>query len=160
MSASGRRRQSCCPRWVRRCASGATTARSCTWCCRRYGTPIGSSAIARPSSEPKALLTARLLTEEPIEVVADLREHERQTTDWIEDFVLPGYPRDIHAHLEPTLDEQLVAAIESQQAFLLEHGYIEQGFDVRAWIDPGPLAAAHDLLAAAPATLRKSRRSI
>jgi broad specificity phosphatase PhoE len=38
------------------------------------------------SSEPKAFMTARLLTEEPIEVVADLREHERDTTDWIEDF--------------------------------------------------------------------------
>ena len=33
-----------------------------------------------------------------------------------EDFVEPGYPRAIHAHLEPTLDEGLVAAIESQQA--------------------------------------------
>ena len=59
-----------------------------------------------------------------------------------EDFVEPGYPRAIHAHLEPTLDEDLVAAIESQQAFLLEHGYIETAFDVRAWIDPAPLAAA------------------
>jgi broad specificity phosphatase PhoE len=38
------------------------------------------------SAEPKALLTARLLTEEPIEVVADLREHQRETADWIEDF--------------------------------------------------------------------------
>jgi broad specificity phosphatase PhoE len=38
------------------------------------------------SPEPKAFMTARLLTEQPIEVVADLREHERHTTDWIEDF--------------------------------------------------------------------------
>ena len=44
--------------------------------------------------------------------------------------MLPGYPREIHAHLEPTLEPHLVAAIESQQAFLLEHGYIEQAFDV------------------------------
>ena len=64
-----------------------------------------------------------------------------------EDFVGPGYPRDIHAHLEPTLDEPLVTAIESQQRFLLEHGYIEQAFDVRAWIDPAPLEAARALLA-------------
>lgn len=64
-----------------------------------------------------------------------------------EDFVLPGYPAEIHASLEPTLDEELIAAIESQQRFLLEHGYIENGFDVRAWIDPAPLAAAHALLA-------------
>jgi broad specificity phosphatase PhoE len=38
------------------------------------------------SPEPKAFMTARLLTEEPIEVVADLREHERDTSDWIDDF--------------------------------------------------------------------------
>jgi broad specificity phosphatase PhoE len=38
------------------------------------------------SPEPKAFMTARLLTEEPIEVVADLREHERHTTDWMDDF--------------------------------------------------------------------------
>jgi ABC-type nitrate/sulfonate/bicarbonate transport system substrate-binding protein len=63
-----------------------------------------------------------------------------------EDFVLPGYPLDIHRNLEPTLDPKLVAAIESQQAFLLEHGYIESAFDVHEWIDPGPLAAAHALL--------------
>lgn len=40
------------------------------------------------SPEPKAFMTARLLTEEPIEVVADLREHERHNTDWIEPFEL------------------------------------------------------------------------
>jgi broad specificity phosphatase PhoE len=38
------------------------------------------------SPEPKAIATARLLTDEPVEVVPDLREHERHTTDWIEDF--------------------------------------------------------------------------
>ncbi len=38
------------------------------------------------SPEPKAFMTARLLTEEPIEVVPDLREHERPSSDWIEDF--------------------------------------------------------------------------
>jgi ABC-type nitrate/sulfonate/bicarbonate transport system substrate-binding protein len=85
------------------------------------------------------------------------REHAVETRRIIahevgiaEDFVLPGYPRDIHAHLEPTLDEPLVAAIESQQAFLLEHGYIRDGVDVREWIDPAPLAAARELVAADP----------
>jgi len=38
------------------------------------------------SPEPKAFMTARLLTEAPIEVVPDLREHERHTSDWVEDF--------------------------------------------------------------------------
>jgi broad specificity phosphatase PhoE len=38
------------------------------------------------SPEPKAIATARLLTDEPVEVVADLREHERHSTDWFEGF--------------------------------------------------------------------------
>jgi ABC-type nitrate/sulfonate/bicarbonate transport system substrate-binding protein len=63
-----------------------------------------------------------------------------------EDFVLPGYT-DIHAILEPTLDEDLVLAIESQKDFLLRHGFIENDFDVRAWIDAGPLDAARKSLA-------------
>ncbi len=31
-------------------------------------------------------MTARLLTEEPIEIVPDLREHERHSSDWVYDF--------------------------------------------------------------------------
>jgi len=38
------------------------------------------------SPEPKALGTAVLLTDDPVEVVDDLREHERRSTDWVEDF--------------------------------------------------------------------------
>jgi broad specificity phosphatase PhoE len=38
------------------------------------------------SPEPKAFMTARLLTDSPIEIVPDLREHERHSTDWVEDF--------------------------------------------------------------------------
>jgi broad specificity phosphatase PhoE len=43
-------------------------------------------AVWYSSPEPKAFLTARLLTEDPIEVVPDLREHERHSTVWIDDF--------------------------------------------------------------------------
>ena len=38
------------------------------------------------SEEPKALATAGLLTDEPIEVVGDLREHERNSTEWVDAF--------------------------------------------------------------------------
>jgi broad specificity phosphatase PhoE len=37
------------------------------------------------SPEPKAISTARLLTDEPVEVVDELREHDR-SVDWVEDF--------------------------------------------------------------------------
>ena len=47
---------------------------------------LPATAVWYSSPEPKAFLTARLLTEEPIEVVPDLREHERHTTDWVDDF--------------------------------------------------------------------------
>ena len=46
--------------------------------------PQGAAWYSSP--EPKAFLTARLLTDEPIEVVPDLREHERAGSDWVEDF--------------------------------------------------------------------------
>ena len=39
-----------------------------------------------------------------------------------------------------------MAAIESQQRFLLEHGYIESAFSVQDWIDEGPLQAARELI--------------
>jgi len=38
------------------------------------------------SPEPKALGTARLLTDEPVTVVDDLREHERRSAVWHDDF--------------------------------------------------------------------------
>jgi broad specificity phosphatase PhoE len=44
------------------------------------------NAVWFSSPEPKALATACLLTDDPVEVVDDLREHERHTTEWMPDF--------------------------------------------------------------------------
>jgi broad specificity phosphatase PhoE len=38
------------------------------------------------SPEPKALATALELTDDPVEVVDDLREHERRSAEWVDDF--------------------------------------------------------------------------
>ena len=57
-----------------------------------------------------------------------------------------SYTPEVHATLEFSLDDHLVAAIESQRDFLLEHGYIADSFDVREWIAAGPLAEARALL--------------
>jgi ABC-type nitrate/sulfonate/bicarbonate transport system substrate-binding protein len=81
-----------------------------------------------------------------VENAAETRRVIANEVGIAEDFVRPGYPLEIHANLEPTLDPKLVAAIESQQAFLLQHGYISSAFDVHEWIDAGPLEAAHALL--------------
>lgn len=125
----------------------------------------GDRALKINNITPAALTVSGALLEERPDLVARYvaatvraarwaREHPVETRRIIahevgiaEDFVLPGYPGEIHAHLEPTLDEDLVAAIESQQAFLLEHGYIDSAFSVRDWIDPAPLAAARELVA-------------
>jgi len=47
---------------------------------------LPGGAVWYSSPEPKAFATARLLTDEPVEVDPDLREHQRHTTDWIDDF--------------------------------------------------------------------------
>jgi broad specificity phosphatase PhoE len=71
------------------------------------------------SPEPKEIGTARLLTDEPVEVVADLREHERHSTEWIEPFEpvvrrafeLPDVPA--YAGWEPLADtrRRVLAAV-------------------------------------------------
>lgn len=54
------------------------------------------------SPEPKAIGTAQLLTEGEVGVVDDLREHERLSSDWIDDFeavVRRGFAHpDLSAH--------------------------------------------------------------
>lgn len=47
---------------------------------------IPASATWFSSSEPKALGTSRRLTDLQVQVVDDLREHERNSTHWIDDF--------------------------------------------------------------------------
>jgi ABC-type nitrate/sulfonate/bicarbonate transport system substrate-binding protein len=64
-----------------------------------------------------------------------------------EELSAPAYTPEVHAKLAFSLDEDLVAAIESQRDFLLEHGYIADSFDVREWIAPEPLEQARALLA-------------
>jgi len=46
------------------------------------------------------------------------------------------------------LDDDLVAELEIRKRFLLEHGFIKSDFSLQEWIDPGPLLAAHRLIAA------------
>ena len=62
--------------------------------------------------------------------------------EWVED----SYPGGIHRQLVPSLDDELVAAIDSQQQFLLEWGFIDSPVDLDEWIAPEPLAEAHRLL--------------
>ena len=55
------------------------------WALRESGR-LPTSAAWFSSPEPKATATAQLLTEAEVGVIDDLREHVRDTTEWIEDF--------------------------------------------------------------------------
>ena len=55
------------------------------WALRESGRLPGG-AVWFSSPEPKAMQTAQLLTEGEVGVVDGLREHVRDTTDWIDDF--------------------------------------------------------------------------
>lgn len=57
------------------------------------------------------------------------------------EWVTAAYGPDFHTNLMPTLSDECVAGLQSQVDFLHEHGFIETGFDVTAWIDREPLAA-------------------
>ena len=60
------------------------TAYDDIWALRVSGLLPGRAAWFT-SPEPKALATAELLTDGEVGVVADLREHRRDTTEWVED---------------------------------------------------------------------------
>ena len=55
------------------------------WALRTSGR-LPARAVWFSSPEPKATETAQLLTDNDVGVVDDLREHVRDTTDWIDDF--------------------------------------------------------------------------
>jgi broad specificity phosphatase PhoE len=47
---------------------------------------VPDGAVWYSSPEPKAIATALFLTDGPVRIVPDLREQERRTTDWVDDF--------------------------------------------------------------------------
>ncbi len=52
---------------------------------------------------------------------------------------------DVASRLEVGLDPAHLTALESQAAFLYDHGYVERPVDLDDLVDPAPLAAAQDL---------------
>ena len=55
------------------------------WALRESGR-LPQGAVWFCSPEAKAVATAQLLTEAEVGIVDDLREHERDSTEWIDDF--------------------------------------------------------------------------
>ncbi|MFT7773954.1 ABC transporter substrate-binding protein [Roseateles sp.] len=58
-----------------------------------------------------------------------------------------AYRNGFHLTLAPDLSEERVELFRQQKNFQLTHGFLDRDFDFDAWIDPRPLAAAHERLA-------------
>jgi ABC-type nitrate/sulfonate/bicarbonate transport system substrate-binding protein len=73
-------------------------------------------------------------------------------TNSSERWVTTAYGADVNEHLRTELEESSLDALAEFTAFLFEHRFLPQSFDVRAWADPRPLAAAKQALVAVPAS--------
>jgi ABC-type nitrate/sulfonate/bicarbonate transport system substrate-binding protein len=60
--------------------------------------------------------------------------------------VAAAYRNDFLRALHPELSRQRVDLLRIQKTFMLVHGLLDVDFDLDAWIDPRPLAAARELL--------------
>ncbi|HSB95956.1 MAG TPA: ABC transporter substrate-binding protein, partial [Spongiibacteraceae bacterium] len=54
--------------------------------------------------------------------------------------VKKSYGNDLHLFQRTDLAESSIAGLEAYKNFLLQRGFLPRDFDVRAWIDPQPLA--------------------
>lgn len=56
--------------------------------------------------------------------------------------VTTAYRNDFHTSLHPILSKELLDLFKVQKKFTLIHGVLDRDFDLDAWVDPRPLAAA------------------
>ena len=66
--------------------------------------------------------------------------------------VMAAYRDGFHRALHPNLSAERVELLRAQKTFMLVHGFLDADFDLDAWVEPRPLAAARELL-------RKTERS-
>ncbi len=64
----------------------------------------------------------------------------------VEEWLPEAFDATLYENLLPSLSDRLVHALEVRKNFLFKHGYLKKDFSVAEWIDPKPLAAAHELL--------------
>ncbi len=122
-------------------------------------------AVRVNNGTPRTITAAGELLERQPEVVAQYLASLLEAADWARangaevarvlaaetggdaDGVARAYG---DARLHPDLRDDWLDALEQERAFLAEQGLLASGgdFDVRAWADPAPLAAARGLLAA------------
>ncbi len=61
--------------------------------------------------------------------------------------VIAAHGPRLHERFLPDLADDKLAVLRAQRDFLRTHGFLAGDVDLAAWIDPAPLAAAHELLA-------------
>jgi ABC-type nitrate/sulfonate/bicarbonate transport system substrate-binding protein len=83
---------------------------------------------------------ARANREEVIRITA----LEAGVSEEVADYTYPALETQLGTDLSP----ENVEALRRRKQFLLSHGFIRKDFDLSAWIDPGPLEAAHAILKA------------
>jgi ABC-type nitrate/sulfonate/bicarbonate transport system substrate-binding protein len=75
--------------------------------------------------------------------VQDILKRETRAGD---EGVAAAYRDGFHANLHPDLSAERVDLLRLQKTFMLVHGFLDSDFDLDAWLDPRPLAAARELL--------------
>jgi ABC-type nitrate/sulfonate/bicarbonate transport system substrate-binding protein len=61
------------------------------------------------------------------------------------EWVGPGYNNAFVQNLAVDLNDEWIAALVKQKSFLLEHGFIENDFDIEPWIDFRPLELSRSI---------------
>lgn len=122
---------------------------------------LADAPLERVNNDTPDVLTVsgRLLRERPHIVQAVLRQLLR-ARDWAqshrdevihmfaqefktsETLVESSWGADLLSGLDLSLSTEKIQALQAQHDFLLQHGFIQQGFDLETWIDPQPLQLA------------------
>lgn len=90
------------------------------------------------------LRTAEWAAHHPDEVLALLAPEEGDAS--IAE-VIGSHGTQVHRSFRPRLTPDYILGLETQKNFLRDWGYIRHDFDVRGWVDAGPLAEAERLVA-------------
>ncbi len=69
----------------------------------------------------------------------EVRRYVAREAGASEEQVLAANGPDLHHHLDIGLEPSLVNAVDHYKAFLRDWGFLAKDFDVRSWVDSGPL---------------------
>ena len=77
--------------------------------------------------------------------LSDLGEILQRETFAGPEGIRAAYRNDFHRSLHPSLAPERIDMLRLQEQFLHLHGFLESRVDIEGWIDPRPLAMAHEM---------------